>query len=583
MMLRMLITPVAAITAALTPGGASAQQFDPDMAWPLCGRITEDPGESWHPVTAPDCPAYRFGDPAYSDLPINSTFGPRPLASEGGRYDFHRGIDIATPVGTPVFAIADGIVRHAGPHTGYSDPVIIVRHYRPGETTCSTAGCYHANYLHMSGWLDFATNEPVVKGQLLGYTGESESGFDHLHFEIRDARPEDPFSSWQRDAIHPLIVLPHADAAPVAVSVGAFDQTDPANPVVEVTVTTTRADLAAVDVTLFDGSGAAIAQPGDAPDLFGYNVEPAFFDFEVWNRQYTHKDSSAAPWESFGAGGENQCPYHGDHPSSYTAHVHMDRAASDDDRIGAFNGVRIDPPVFSSGVYQLTVTFEALTGPAACGEAVATMTNGDTAIAAFGDCSPPTNAAPIAHDLALDGSEDVPLAIELTGEDADGDPLTYSVVTQPSHGALSGAGASRTYAPDADYFGADSFEFVANDGQEDSPRALVSLTIAPANDPPTAEPQSVTTIRNTSVDIALSGSDVDGDDLDFAIVSAPDHGSLSGAGASLNYTPEENYTGQDAFVFSVSDGAGGYAEASVSISVKKGKGGKGGGGKGKPN
>jgi hypothetical protein len=378
-------------------------------------------------------------------------------------------------------------------------------------------------------------------------------------------------------------VLPHADAAPVSVSVGRFD---PAGPVVEVTVTTTRADVAAVDVTLFDETGAVVAQPGEAADLFGYNVTPPFLDFEVWNRQWTHKDSSAVPWESFGAGGENQCPFHGDHPVSYTADVHMDRAAADDYLIGEFNGVRVDPPVFSSGVYELTVTFEALTGPAACGEAVATMANGDTAMATFGTCGVGGNTPPVAHDLALEGAEDEALAVLLTGEDADGDALTFLVVRPPVHGSLAGSAASRTYTPDADYNGVDSFEFVANDGQADSARALVTLTLAAVNDAPVAEAQSVTTGKDAAVEITLSASDVDGDALSYAVVAGPEHGALSGSGAALVYTPEAGFTGGDAFTFSASDGAGGAAEAVVSINVKKGKGGGssgggGGGGKGK--
>jgi len=36
---------------------------------------------------------------------------------------------------------------------------------------------------------------------------------DHLHFEIRDAPTDDPYNHWQRDAIHSLTVLPHADAS----------------------------------------------------------------------------------------------------------------------------------------------------------------------------------------------------------------------------------------------------------------------------------------------------------------------------------------------------------------------------------
>ena len=74
----------------------------------------------------------------------------------------------------------------------------------------------------------------------------------------------------------------------------------------------------------------------------------------------------------------------------------------------------------------------------------------------------------------------------LPATDADGDPLTYSIVEQPAHGALSGSGASRTYTPAPNYNGPDSFTFEANDGTADSNTATVSLTVLPVNDAPVA-------------------------------------------------------------------------------------------------
>ena len=125
-----------------------SQQFDPNMAWPLCGRITENPPAGWQDTDG--CPSERFGNSDHTDLPLRSVFGPRPLVSENERYDFHRGLDIPTPIGTPVFAIADGVVRIAGDNPSYSDPLVQLRHFRSGETSCSSAGCYHSNYMHLS-------------------------------------------------------------------------------------------------------------------------------------------------------------------------------------------------------------------------------------------------------------------------------------------------------------------------------------------------------------------------------------------------------------------------------------------------
>ena len=130
------------ITLALGP-------FDPSPVWPLCGRITENPPPGWEKTSG--CPPQRWGNSTFNDGPIASTFGPRLLGSQTYRFDFHRGIDIATPIGTPIFAFADGIVRIAGPSPSYRDPLVQLRHYRQGFTSCDNgASCYYTNYMHLS-------------------------------------------------------------------------------------------------------------------------------------------------------------------------------------------------------------------------------------------------------------------------------------------------------------------------------------------------------------------------------------------------------------------------------------------------
>ena len=80
----------------------------------------------------------------------------------------------------------------------------------------------------------------------------------------------------------------------------------------------------------------------------------------------------------------------------------------------------------------------------------------------------PVNDAPVANAQAAATNEDTAKAITLTGSDVDGNPLTYSVVTQPGHGSLSGTAPNLTYTPAANYNGADSFTFKVNDGTVDS-------------------------------------------------------------------------------------------------------------------
>ena len=82
--------------------------------------------------------------------------------------------------------------------------------------------------------------------------------------------------------------------------------------------------------------------------------------------------------------------------------------------------------------------------------------------------------------------EDTAIAITLAAHDPDGKPLTYSIVTQPSHGSVNLLGPTAVYTPNAAYSGQDSFTFKANNGALDSTIATVSLAITRINHPPVA-------------------------------------------------------------------------------------------------
>jgi hypothetical protein len=104
------------------------------------------------------------------------------------------------------------------------------------------------------------------------------------------------------------------------------------------------------------------------------------------------------------------------------------------------------------------------------------------------------NAAPVASNQAVTTTKNTAKAITLTATDANNDPLTYSIVTQPAQGTLSPTtpgGPSRTYTPTTGYVGPDSFQFKANDGKVDSNTATVSITV-----------QDVTTTCTTNLPIS---------------------------------------------------------------------------------
>ena len=178
-----------------------------------------------------------------------------------------------------------------------------------------------------------------------------------------------------------------------------------------------------------------------------------------------------------------------------------------------------------------------------------------------------TNAPPVADPRTLTTDEDSALEVTLTGSDPDGDPITFELVGNPSHGTLSGAAPDLTYTPHENYNGSDSFSFVVNDGLTDSEEATVTIAVVPVNDAPVVETQSVTIVEDTPKSITLSGTDIDGDPLTYNIVTQPLHGSLSDSAPNVTYTPVANYNGSDSFTFKVNDGTIDSSTATVTITI----------------
>ena len=178
------------------------------------------------------------------------------------------------------------------------------------------------------------------------------------------------------------------------------------------------------------------------------------------------------------------------------------------------------------------------------------------------------NQAPTANPQSVSTAEDTPLDIVLTGSDPDCEPLTYSVTSGPSHGTLSGTAPNLTYMPTANYNGTDSLTFVVSDSLVNSEPAVVEIDVTPVNDAPVAHPQSVTTRQHVAVAITLTGSDVEGGELTFSVVTQPTHGTLSGTAPDLIYTPAPGYAGHDGLTFIVNDGDLDSAPAAVDITIK---------------
>ncbi|MDX1695185.1 MAG: Ig-like domain-containing protein [Ketobacteraceae bacterium] len=85
---------------------------------------------------------------------------------------------------------------------------------------------------------------------------------------------------------------------------------------------------------------------------------------------------------------------------------------------------------------------------------------------------------------------------------------------------------------------------------------------------PVATSQTVYTAINSPVDIVLTGTDADGDDLTFRVVEPPLYGSLSGSEPNLTYTPDPEFTGEDKFSFVANDGTDDSTPKFITIIVE---------------
>ncbi len=181
----------------------------------------------------------------------------------------------------------------------------------------------------------------------------------------------------------------------------------------------------------------------------------------------------------------------------------------------------------------------------------------------------PVNDLPIAADQAFELDEDTSLSGQIVAGDVDGDALTFSIETPSTNGNVSmSPNGLFDYTPDANFDDLDVFGVRVEDPSGAFVVVAVSLTVAPVNDAPTADPTSFSTDEDVALNGSLSGSDIDGDSLNFSIGASPSHGSINvEPNGEFSYLPDANYHGSDSFTFTVSDGVLTSAYAAVSLTV----------------
>jgi hypothetical protein len=185
------------------------------------------------------------------------------------------------------------------------------------------------------------------------------------------------------------------------------------------------------------------------------------------------------------------------------------------------------------------------------------------------------NDAPVLDPVAMEMDEDEEAEIWLMASDVDSSSLNFVVISSAQHGTLGAivtqgaTSASVKYVPHPDYYGQDSFEIEVSDQEGASDREVASISVNAVQDAPTANDTEIVTVSGRPVSFSLSGSDPDGDQLNYVITSQPRNGSLSGTGQNITYTSSLQYHGTDSFSYKVNDGIADSNSATVKINVNQ--------------
>lgn len=137
---------------------------------------------------------YSFVDGVDQELTIptvgrlSSTYGMRKDPVTGSFVRAHKGVDIAAPKGTPVYASNSGsVVASKGMNGGYGNLLDIL------------GGRFNTRYAHLDK-IEVSSGDTVKRGQLVARVGNTgRSTGSHLHFEVRDKKGVD---------IDPVTVMP---------------------------------------------------------------------------------------------------------------------------------------------------------------------------------------------------------------------------------------------------------------------------------------------------------------------------------------------------------------------------------------
>ena len=144
--------------------------------------------------------------------------------------------------------------------------------------------------------------------------------------------------------------------------------------------------------------------------------------------------------------------------------------------------------------------------------------------------------------------------------------ITFSILTDVTNGFLTDNGdGTFTYAHDSGETVSDTFVYSVSDGEFTVDNLTGSITVSPVNDIPTATDLTLNIDEASSTVINFAGTDAEGSDLGFAILTQPTNGSLSTVDGVTTYTHNGSETTTDSFTYESYDGTAKSTAGTVSF------------------
>lgn len=180
---------------------------------------------------------------------------------------------------------------------------------------------------------------------------------------------------------------------------------------------------------------------------------------------------------------------------------------------------------------------------------------------------------PVVHAATLETPEDTAAEATLPATEADGERLTFHLLSAPRLGAAvlvdAHTGAWR-FTPGPDLNGDDELAFDVSDGKT-TVAGVLRLHVTAVSDAPTLAGLALNTLEDRAVEGQLEAKDVDGDALTYLVTAQPKSGRavvLDAAKGLVRFEPARDFNGATSFTVAVTDGKLESAPATVTVSVQ---------------